>query len=49
MLEDSGFSSEDIKHTGQQVVNSENSQKKLFEYENAFNELLSNTDRYSGI
>ena len=48
MLEDSGFSSEDIKHTGQQVVNSENSQKKLFEYENALKELLSNTDKYSG-
>ncbi len=48
MLEDSGFSSEDIKHTGQQVVNSENSQKKLLEYENALKELLSNTDKYSG-
>ena len=48
MLEDSGFSSEDIKHTGQQVFNSENSQKKLLEYENALKELLSNTDKYSG-
>jgi len=48
MLEDSGFSSEDIKHTGQQVVNSKNSQKKLLEYENALKELLSNTDKYSG-
>lgn len=48
MLEDSGFSSEDIKHTGHPVVNSENSQKKLLEYENALKELLSNTDKYSG-
>jgi chromosome segregation ATPase len=48
MLEDSGFNSEDIKHTGQQVVNNENSQKKLLEYENALKELLSNTDKYSG-
>ena len=48
MLEDNAFSSEDIKHTGQQVVNSENSQKKLFEYENALKELLTNTDKYSG-
>ena len=48
ILENSGFSSEDIKHTGQQVVNNENSQKKLLEYENALKELLSNTDKYSG-
>jgi len=48
MLEDSDFNSEDIKYSGQQVFNSENSQKKLLEYENALKELLSNTDKYSG-
>jgi chromosome segregation ATPase len=48
ILETSNFSSADLIHEGNLIVNSEISQKKLLEYENALKELLNNTDKYSG-
>ena len=48
MFESGSYSADDFKQTGKLVVNSDISQKKLLEYENALKEILNNTDKYSG-